>query len=282
MTSTLKPTHESMNKFTDDKTNQNAQRNSMSRCNINDSPGLAVAMGKGNDLMQDNSNDKDKNYILGSDIAKDEKAMKNISNYLLNQSLKRKRKENDVQFKGGKFGQKKFLKQQRLEKIAKLRKQQIKKMKLLNRFGKNNASNVASSNNDNENKNEMDDNSNNENGNDNDNNDNNNNDSGNLNENKQNSNCNENKENGDVHMLVDPVVSQFLQDLDVSNDNDNDNENSMANINNKNVINGDINVNNNGQLMQSGDKKNQDSYFCINCHIYVNDRAAHNAIYHSK
>ena len=69
------------------------------------------------------------NNIIGSDIVKDEKTMKNICNYLLNQQLKRKRQESDVQFKGRKFGRKKLSKQQRLEKIAKLRKQQIKKMR---------------------------------------------------------------------------------------------------------------------------------------------------------
>ena len=111
-----------------------------------------------------------------------------------------------------------------------------------------------------------------------------------MNENNQDSNSNENKENGDIDMLVDPMVSQFLQDLDVSNDNDNENEdkndneneNGLENINNENVVNDDINVNNNGQLQS--DKKNRDSerYFCLNCVMYVDDKQAHNAIYHPK
>ena len=271
--------------FNDEKYNHSKHYENVS-CNNNTGTGricLQLGESNGQDHSSKDTNETNDivNNILGSDIAKDEKSMKNISNYLLNQSLKRKRQENDVLFKGGKFGQKKLLKQQRLEKIAKLRKQQITKMRLLNRVGKinngraNDASHGPSGNNANEeNKND---------------------DNGNDGNNNGDENLNENKENGDVDMLVDPVVSNFLQDFDVNNDNENDNENenenetknenNMANINNnENVINSDINVNNNGQLMQSGDKKNQDSdsYFCINCHMYVDDRGAHNAIYHSK
>ena len=199
--------------------------------------------------------------VFGSEIAKDAKSMKNIQNYLLDQSLKQ-RKENDGQFKGGKFGKKESLKRKRLEKLSKLRKQQISKMRLLNRVAKNNGRGY-------------DDNGNNENGN------------GNEGENP-----NEDKENEDIDMQPDSVVNQFLHeessDDEDEDDNRNQNENKNENENKNNIgeesgnINVDINVNinNNGQ---NGDKKDDsDSYFCQNCVMYFDDKAARDAIYHPK
>ena len=82
--------------------------------------GLNLLIGDNNHQFQDNAKNSHNNHnIFGSDVVKDTNAMKNISNFVLNQRLEHS-KQNDVKFKGGKFGTK-----QRLKTMPKQRKQQL-------------------------------------------------------------------------------------------------------------------------------------------------------------